>query len=152
MKREKSPPINLDKYIVKKEHRYCTYQDGARLYSMNYWSFVGLCKEAGANYMLRKTALVDLDLVDKYIEENFEEKYEREEHDMAGRKKIEDLAEIVKQGKKKYVRYAEGAELYSIGLHTFESLAKEAKATRKVKGVVLCNTEKIDAFIESFEE
>ncbi len=39
-----------------------------------------------------------------------------------------------------------------MGLHTFESLAKEAKATRKVKGVVLCNTEKIDAFIESFDE
>ena len=57
-----------------------------------------------------------------------------------------------KEGKKKYVRYAEGAELYSRGLHTFESLAKEAKATRKVKGVVLCNTEKIDAFIESFDE
>ena len=57
MKREKSPPINLDKYIVKKEHRYCTYQDGARLYSMNYWSFVGLCKEAGANIFVVGSAI-----------------------------------------------------------------------------------------------
>lgn len=119
---------------------------------MNYWSFVTFCKEAGANFKLRKTAIVDLNIVDKYIEENFKEEYEREVSEMASRRKIEDLADVVKKGKKKYVRYAEGAELYSIGLHTFENLAKEAKATRKVKGVVLCNTEKIDAFIESFEE
>ena len=152
MNRGKSPPINLDKYLVGKEHRYCTYNEGARLYCMNYWSFVTFCKEAGANFRLRKTALVDLNIVDKYIEENFKEEYEREVSEMASRRKIEDLAEVVKKGKKKYVRYAEGAELYSIGLHTFENLAKEAKATRKVKGVVLCNTEKIDAFIESFEE
>ena len=152
MDRGKSPPINLDKYIVEKKHRYCTYQDGARLYSMAYWGFVKLCKEAGANFKIRKTALIDLNLVDKYIEENFEKEYEREDLDMAKRKRIEDLAEVVKKGKKKYVRYAEGAELYSIGLHTFENLAKEAKAIRRVRGVVLCNTEKIDAFIESFEE
>ena len=29
MNRGKSPPINLDKYLVGKEHRYCTYNDGA---------------------------------------------------------------------------------------------------------------------------
>jgi hypothetical protein len=152
MNRGKSPPVDLDKYLEGKEHRYCTYQDGARLYSMAYWSFVTLAKEAKANIKLRKTALVDLDLIEQYIEQFCEEGNESEEVFMARRKKIEDLAEIVKEGKKKYVRYAEGAELYSMGLHTFESLAKEAKATRKVKGVVLCNTEKIDAFIESFDE
>jgi hypothetical protein len=119
---------------------------------MAYWSFVTLAKEAKANIKLRKTALVDLDLIEQYIEQFCEEGNESEEVFMARRKKIEDLAEIVKEGKKKYVRYAEGAELYSMGLHTFKSLAKEAKATRKVKGVVLCNTEKIDAFIESFDE
>lgn len=31
-------------------------------------------------------------------------------------------------------------------------LAKDAGAVRKVKGVVLVNTEKVDEFIESFEE
>ena len=130
MNRGKSPPINLDKYLVGKEHRYCTYNEGARLYCMTYWGFVTFCKEAGANFKLRKTALVDLNIVDKYIEENFKEEYEREVSEMASRRKIEDLADVVKKGKKKYVRYAEGAELYSIGLHTFENLAKEAKATR----------------------
>ena len=152
MNQANPPPINLDKYLVGKKHRYCSYQDGARLYSMAYWSFVNLCKEAGANIPLRKTSLVDLDLVDKYIEENMEEDFESEEIDMTRRRKIENLEEVVKEGKKKYVRYAEGAELYSMGRHTFEALAKEAQATRKVKGIVLCNTEKIDAFIESFKE
>lgn len=155
MNRTKSPPVDLEKYLKGYEHRYCTYQDGARDYRMAYWSFVNLCKEAGANIKLRKTALVDLDVLDAYIEENcrldFECKSEDEEMNNR-RKKIENLDELVKMGKKKYVRYAEGAELYSMGLHTFEQLAKDAKATRKVKGVVLCNTEKIDAFIESFEE
>lgn len=47
---------------------------------------------------------------------------------------------------------AEGAELYSVGIHTFEAWARDAKARRKVKGVVLVNTEKIDAFLETFEE
>ena len=68
------------------------------------------------------------------------------------RKKIDNIDELVNSGKKKYVRIAEGAELYSVGKHTFESWVEEAKAARKIKGVVLVNTDKIDAFIESFEE
>ena len=89
-------------------------------------------------------------IYDDYIEKECNE--EREDEEMGRRKFVENMDELVKEGKKKYVRYAEGAELYSMGLHTFQSLAKEAKATRKVKGVVHCNTEKIDAFIESFLE
>ena len=150
MNRSKSPPVNLEKYLEGKRHRYCTYAQGARRYSMAYWSFVTIAKQAGANIKLRKTALVDLDVLDDYIERECNE--EREDEEMGRRKFVDNIDELVKEGKKKYVRYAEGAELYSMGLHTFQSLAKEAKATRKVKGVVLCNTEKIDAFIESFLE
>ena len=61
---------------------------------------------------------------------------------------LDSVDKIVKSGKK-FVSYQEGKDLYSVGLHTFEKLAKDAKATRKVKGVVLCNTEKIDEFIET---
>ncbi len=57
MNQAKPPPIDLEKYLAGKKHRYCTYQNGARLYSMAYWSFVVMCKEAGANISLRKTAL-----------------------------------------------------------------------------------------------
>ena len=61
-------------------------------------------------------------------------------------------------GKQKITRqkrgygYAEGAELFSMGLHSFQSLAKDAGAVRKVKGCVLVNLEKVQAFIELFDE
>ena len=41
-----SPP-DLDKYIKGKLHNFVTYEDGARLYSIPYWSFVNSVKEAG---------------------------------------------------------------------------------------------------------
>ena len=43
--------------------------------------------------------------------------------------------------RKKFVRYKEGAELYSICQSKFEKLAKEAKAIYKVDKVVLVNCE-----------
>ena len=65
---------------------------------------------------------------------------------------IPELEKKVVTGKKKFVRYAEGAALYSLGLHTFQEVAKEANAVYRVKRCVLVNTEKVDEFIESFEE
>ena len=35
------------------------------------------------------------------------------------RTEIKELEPMVKSGKKRFVRYQEGAELYSMGLHTF---------------------------------
>lgn len=143
---------DLDKYLEGKSHRYVSYKDGARMYSMPYWTFVNFAKEAGATWALRKTAMVDLDKLDQYMDEHCILKQESEEMDMPrSRKEVENLEELVKEHKKKYVRYAEGAALYSMGLHTFQSIAKGAGAVRKVKGVVLVNTEKVDEFIESFE-
>ena len=51
-----------------------------------------------------------------------------------------------------YVRYKEGAELYSLGKHTFTQLAKEAGAVYNYKRCVLVNTQKVDAFLENFCE
>ena len=34
--------------------------------------------------------------------------------------KVETLEKLVKTGQKKFVRYEEGKELYSMGLHTFQ--------------------------------
>ena len=39
------------------------------------------------------------------------------------RKEVQNIEELVRSKKKKYVRYAEGAELFSMGLHSFQSLA-----------------------------
>ena len=59
--------------------------------------------------------------------------------------------EMEKRGLK-FVRYAEGASLYSLGLHTFQEIAKEANAVYKVKRCVLVNTEKVDEYLENFCE
>ena len=44
------------------------------------------------------------------------------------RTEVAQLENMVGTGKKKFVRYAEGAQLYSLGLHTFQEIAKEANA------------------------
>ena len=155
----KSPPVNLDEYLEAGKKRYLTYEDAARCYSMPYWTLVNLAKEAGATWALRKTAMVDIDKLDAYLDKNYAvagNKNKSEKREVMKmprtRKQIEDMEELVGSKKKKYVRYAEGAELYSMGLHSFQEIAKEAGAVRKVKRMVLVNTEKVDAFIESFAE
>ena len=62
----------------------------------------------------------------------------------------DEVKSIVRSGQKKYVRYKEGAVLYSMGLHTFQEVAKEAGAVYHVKRLVLVNTEKVDQYLEHF--
>ena len=45
--------------------------------------------------------------------------------------------ERTKMNAKKFVRYQEGAEKYSLGLTKFQELAKEAKAVYKIDKVAL---------------
>ena len=52
--------------------------------------------------------------------------------------------------RKKYVRYKEGAEIYSICQKKFEQLAKDANATYKVGKAVLVNLEILDQYLENF--
>ena len=158
MQNAKGPP-DLDKYLDGRNHKYMTYQQAARQYGMPYWGFVSVAKEAKATWKLRKAAIVDTVIFDKYLEEHCvvtEDEdviYETEEMDMPrARKEIKNMEELIKSKKKKYVRYAEGAELFSMGLHSFQTLAKDAGAVRKVKGCVLVNLEKVEQFVESFAE
>ncbi len=58
--------------------------------------------------------------------------------------------EATKQMSKKFVRYQEGAELYSLGLTKFQELAKEAKAVYKIDKVALVNCEILDKYLETF--
>ena len=46
------------------------------------------------------------------------------------RKEIPELEKLVQVGRKKFVRYEEGAQLYSMGLHTFQELAKNSGLLR----------------------
>ena len=68
------------------------------------------------------------------------------------RVEVPQLENMVVTGKKKFVRYAEGAQLYSLGIHTFQEIAKEANAVYKVKRCVLVNTEKVEEYLENFCE
>ncbi len=53
---------------------------------------------------------------------------------------------------KKFVRYEEGAEKYSMGLCKFQALAKEAKAIYKVDKIVLVNCDIFENYLETFRE
>ena len=55
-----------------------------------------------------------------------------------------------KSDNKKYVRYAEGAEIYSMGISKFQEIAKDAKAVYKVGKLVLVNTMLLDEYLETF--
>lgn len=52
------------------------------------------------------------------------------------------------EGKKKWVRYEEGAKYYSMGIHSFQKLAQDANAVYHVNRIVLVNTEKVDEYME----
>lgn len=65
------------------------------------------------------------------------------------RKPVTGLEEMVISGQKEYVRYKEGAELFSIGERTFMNLAKEANAVRKIKGICLVHVTTLRDYIET---
>ena len=52
--------------------------------------------------------------------------------------------------KKKFVRYKEGAEMYSMCQSKFEKMAKEANAVYKLDKLVLVNCDIFEAYLETF--
>lgn len=60
--------------------------------------------------------------------------------------------EATKKYQKKFVRYQEGAEKYSLGLTKFQALAKEANAVYKIDKVDLVNCEIFKKYLETFRE
>ena len=51
---------------------------------------------------------------------------------------------------KKYVRYKEGAEIYSISQSLFERLAKQSGAIYKIGRAVLVNCEIFEEYLDTF--
>jgi len=64
----------------------------------------------------------------------------------------ENMEGLLTNGRKKFVKYDEGAAMYSMGLHSFMDLAKEAKAIYRIKRIVLVNTDIIEEYLENFRE
>ena len=52
--------------------------------------------------------------------------------------------------KKRLVRYKEGAEMYSVGMNKFQTLAKDAGAILKIYRIVLVDLDVLDQYLESF--
>ena len=52
---------------------------------------------------------------------------------------------------KRFVRYKEGAELYSIGLNKFEKMARDAGACYKVDKLVLVNLDEFETYLQTFK-
>ena len=64
-------------------------------------------------------------------------------------KEEKDYSERIRE-MKKFVRYSDGAKIYSMGLTKFQELAKKAKACYKIGQLVLVNLEIIDEYLEHF--
>ena len=55
-----------------------------------------------------------------------------------------------KVAKKRLVRYKEGAEMYSMGMNKFQTLAKDAGAILKIDRMVLVDLDIFDQYLETF--
>lgn len=56
-----------------------------------------------------------------------------------------------KEKVKKFVRYQEGANIYSMSVRKFQDLAKDAGAIYKVGKMALVNCEIFDQYMETFK-
>ena len=55
-----------------------------------------------------------------------------------------------KTNNKRFVRYPEGAEMYSMSLSKFQQLSNDAKACYKMNRLVLVNLDILDEYLETF--
>ena len=64
----------------------------------------------------------------------------------------EETKQLIKDGRKKFVRLDEGAILYSIGKNTFCQVAVDAGDIYHIKKTVLVNTKLVDEYMEHFRD
>lgn len=56
------------------------------------------------------------------------------------------------KNRKRFARYKEGAEMYSMCQSKFEKMAKEARATYKLDKLVLVNCDIFEEYLETFHQ
>lgn len=61
---------DLERYLEERGRHLVTYTEGATMYHIPYYSFVRLAKEAGANLPLRRTTVIDVDIIEEYRIDN----------------------------------------------------------------------------------
>lgn len=62
---------------------------------------------------------------------------------------MQKISQKTKQNKR-LIRYKEGAEMYSMGMNKFQTLAKDAGALLKIDRLVLVDLDILDQYLESF--
>ena len=60
----------LEKLLTKQKKRYVGYKEGMALYSMGKIEFRKLAQEAHALLRIKKMAIIDLDILDDYLEQH----------------------------------------------------------------------------------
>ncbi len=55
-----------------------------------------------------------------------------------------------KVDRKRFVRYDEACEIYSVGLTKLKEMARDAGAVYKLNRLVLINLDKMDEYVETF--
>lgn len=73
---DNDPPVNLDKYLNRSEHRYVTYAEGARELGIPYYTFAKLAKRVRATAKTRRSAICDMNIVYRYITRNLKDEGE----------------------------------------------------------------------------
>ncbi|MCR4892897.1 MAG: hypothetical protein K5989_12040, partial [Lachnospiraceae bacterium] len=63
---------DLEKYLEGRKRTFVSYAQGARMYSMSYYTFIKFAKEAGANIHIKKNVVVDVGAIEAYIQKNRE--------------------------------------------------------------------------------
>lgn len=63
---------DLERLLDGKKRKFVTYAQGAKIYSLNYYSFVKLAKAAKANIQIKKNVVIDLEMVEEYLEKHCE--------------------------------------------------------------------------------
>lgn len=63
---------------------------------------------------------------------------------------MEKVEEKKARKNKRFVRYADGAEMYSMSLSKFQQIAKDAKACYKINQLVLVNLDIFEEYLETF--
>lgn len=66
--RELSKGPDLERFLEGRKRKFVTYAQGARIYSLNYYSFVKLAKAAKANIQIKKNVIIDLEAVEEFLE------------------------------------------------------------------------------------
>lgn len=121
---------------------YITYAEGAKRYSMSIQTFRRLAIGAGVVYKQNHNSRVNVKEFESFIQQF------KVGDTIPSNQEI--MKEILKRDRAIWVRYEEGAWLYSMSRNMFMKIAAEAGALYKIYGVTLVNTPILDYHLEAF--